>query len=88
MQRISQELDLNKENNPGGHLSKLSPCDKQLIAHQISPGKLDKGVQATQFINTVIHNTVIPKPVRNALKNTGFCSVMKKKVPVLRKTVH
>ena len=45
--RISKEMEGDKENHPGSHPSKLSPCDNQLIIHQISIGKLDNAVQAT-----------------------------------------
>ena len=58
--RISKEVEGNKENNPGGHPSKLSACDKQSIIHQISSGKLDNAVQATQFINSIIPNPITP----------------------------
>jgi transposase len=61
--RISKEVDLDKENNPGGHPSKLSTRDKQSIVHQISSGKLDNAVQATLFINSVIPNPVTPQTV-------------------------
>ena len=52
--RIGKEMEGDKENHPGGYPSKLSPCDKQSIIHQISIGKLDNAVQATQFINSTI----------------------------------
>jgi transposase len=42
--RISKEVDGNKENNLGGHSSKLSAHDKQSIVCQIKSGKLDNGV--------------------------------------------
>ena len=42
--------------------SKLSPCDKQSIVHQISIGKLDNAVQATQFI-----------PPHSLLRLLGMC---------------
>ena len=83
--RISKELDLDKENNPGGRPSKLSAHDKKLIIHQITSGKLDNAVQATQFINNVISNPVNPQTVRNVLKKSGLCSATKKKVPMLKK---
>ena len=66
--RISKEVDLEKENNPGGCPSKLSAQDKQPIIHQITSGKLDNAVQATQFINNIISDPVTPQTVRNALK--------------------
>jgi transposase len=83
--RISKEANLDKENHPGGRPSKLSAHDKQSISRQISSGKLDNAVQATQFINSVIPHTVTPQTVRNALKESGFYSATKKKVPMLKK---
>ena len=83
--RISMEVDLDKENHPGGQPSKLSACDKQSIVHQISSGKLDNAVQATQFINSVIPNPVTSQTVRDALKQSGFYSATKKKVPMFKK---
>ena len=79
-------MEGNKENNPGGHPSKLSACDKQSIICQISSGKLDNAVQATQFINSIIPNPITPQTVRNTLKESGFYSVMKKKVLMLKLT--
>ena len=82
--RISKEVEGNKENHPGGHPSKLSPHDKQSIIHQISSGKLDNAVQATQFINSTISTPITPQTVRNVLKEAGFQSATKKKVPMLK----
>ena len=45
--RIRKEVDLEKENNPGGHPFKLSAWDKWSITHQITSGKLENAVQAT-----------------------------------------
>src|SRR5882757_9843655 len=45
--RISKEVEGDRENHPGGHPSKPSPCNKQSIIHQISSGKLDNAIQAT-----------------------------------------
>jgi len=84
--RISNEVEMNKENNSGGRPSKLSACDKQSIVHQISSGKLDNTVQATQFINSIIHSPFTPQTVRNTLKESGFYSATKKKVPMLKLT--
>src|SRR5882762_1185928 len=83
--RISKEVEGNKENHPGGHPSKLSPHDKQSIICQISSGKLDNAVQATQFINSTI-STPITQTVRNMLKEAGLQSATKKKVPMLKGT--
>jgi transposase len=82
--RIRKEVDGNKENNPGGHPSKLSAHDKQLIVRQIKSGKLENAVEATQFINGIIPNPVTPQTVRNSLKESGFYSVTKKKTPLLK----
>ena len=82
--RISREVEGDKENHPGGHPSKLSPYDKQSIIHQISSGKLENAVQATQFINSIISTSVTPQTVRNVLKEAGFRSATKKKVPMLK----
>ena len=84
--KINKELDSNKENNHGGRPSKLSACDKQSIIHQITSGKLDNAVQATQFINNTLTNPVHPQTVRNALKEAGLRSATKKKVPMLKQT--
>ena len=82
--RISREMEGDKENHLSSHPSKLSPCDKQSIIYQISSGKLDNAVQATQFINFTISNSVTPQTVRNVLKEAGFRSATKKKVPILK----
>ena len=84
--KIGKELDTNKENNHGGHSSKLSACDKQSIVHQITSGKLNNAVQATQYINNTLTTPVHPQTVRNALKEAGLWSATKKKVPMLKQT--
>ena len=38
--RVKADALENKENNPAGHPSKLTTCDKQSIIHQISTGRL------------------------------------------------
>ena len=85
---ISKEMEGDKENHPSGCPSKLSPCDKQSIICQISIGKLDNAVQATQFINSTISTPVTPQTVRNVLKEAGFRSATKKKVPMLKGSHH
>jgi transposase len=84
--KINKEFDSNKENNYGGHPSKLSAHDKQSIIHQITSGKLDNAVQATQSIHNTLINPVHPQTVRNALKEAGIWSATKKKVPMLKQT--
>ncbi len=86
--RISKEVEGGKENHPGGHPSKLSPHDKQSIIRQISSGRLDNAVQATQYINSIIPTPITPQTVRNVLKEAGFRSAMKKKVPMLKGSHH
>ena len=78
---------LNKgENNTAGHPSKLSTKDKTAIIQKICSGRVDNAVQATQFINSTIFQSVTPLTVRNVLKQSGFHSATKKKVPMLKKT--
>ena len=84
--RIGREVDANKENNSGGRPAKLSAHDKQSILRQITSGKLDNAVQATNFINSTISQPVHPQTVRNALKEAGLYSATKKKVPILKQT--
>ena len=83
--RIKKELHIDKENSKGGRPSKLSPCDKQSIIHQITTGKLDNAVQAAHFINSILPSLVSPQTVRNLLKENNFRSVVKKKCPLLKK---
>ena len=84
--RIKAEVLSDKENNPAGHPSQLTTHDKQSTVCQISSGKLDNAVRATQFINSAIPNPVTPQTVRNVLKKNGFHSATKKTVPMLKKT--
>ena len=85
--RIGREVNFNKENNSGGRPAKLSTRDKQSILCQITSGKLDNAVQATNFINSTLPQPVHPQTVRNALKEAGLHSATKNKVPML-KLVH
>src|SRR5882724_1653757 len=82
---IKKEINVDKENSKGGHPSKLSYHDKQSIIHQITTGKLDNAVQATHFINNTLPNPITPQTVRKAFKENNFCSVIKKKSPLLKK---
>jgi hypothetical protein len=79
-------VENNKENNTAGHSSKLSTRDKAEIIQEIHSGRVDKDVQATQFINSIIPQSVTPQMVRNLLKQAGFYSAIKKKVLILKKT--
>jgi hypothetical protein len=51
---------------------------------QITTGKLDNAVQATQFVNSIIPNPVSSQTVRRTLKEAGLHSATKKKVPMLK----
>ena len=84
MSRIGREVNTNTENNSGGRPAKLSACDKQSILCQITSGKLDNAVQATNFINSTLSQPVHSQTVRNALKEAGLHSATKKKVPMLK----
>lgn len=86
--RIKKDVDMDKENNPGGHPSKPSAHDKTSIICQIQSGKLDTAIQATHFINSSLPHPVCPQTVRRALQESGFYSAMKKKVPMLKKIHH
>ena len=83
--RIAKEVECTKENNCGGCPSKLSTRDKTAIIREIRSGRVDTAVQATQFINSTISNTVSSQTVRHVLKSGGFYSATKKKVPLLKK---
>ena len=82
--RISKEVEENKQNHPGGRPSKLFTHDKQSIVRQITTGKLDNAVQATQFINSITPYPVSFQTVRRMLKEAGLYSATKKKVPMLK----
>ena len=84
--RIGREVNTNQENNSGGRPAKLAAYDKQSILCQITSGKLDNAVQATNFINTTLSQPVHSQTVRNALKEAGLHSATKKKVPMLKLT--
>ena len=86
--RIKKEIDSDKENNKGGHPSKLTAKDKQAIICQITTGKLDNAIQATHYINDAITSSVCPQTVRNALKEKNLRSVVKSKHPLLKAVHH
>ena len=83
--RIKKELDMDKEHSKGSCPSKLLSCDKQSIICQITTGKVDNANQAAHFINSILLSPVSPQTVRNLLKENNFCSVVKKKCPLLKK---
>ena len=86
--RINKKVKGNKENHPGGHPSKLSTCDNLAVICQITTGKLDNAVEATQFINSIIPNPVGPQTVRRTLKEADLYAATKKKVPMLKAAHH
>ena len=78
--RIEKEVENNKENNTAGHPSKLFTRDKTAIIQEIHSGRVDNSVQAAQFINSTISQSVTPQIVWNVLKQSSFYSARKKKV--------
>ena len=82
--KIGKEVNSNKENNPGGHPSKLSACDRQSIIQQINSGRLDNAVQAANFISSTLTHSVHPQTARDALNEAGFYPATEKKVPKLK----
>jgi hypothetical protein len=67
-------MDWDKENSKEGCLSKLFPCNKQLIIRQIITRKLNNAVQAANFINNILPNPITPQTVRNVLKENNYDS--------------
>ena len=84
--KTNKRLNFKKEEKHGGHPSKLSAYDIQSIIGQITSGKLDNAVQATQFIDNTLTNPISPQTVRNALKKAGLWSATNMKVPMLKQT--
>ena len=82
--RISKEVDLEKENNPGGCPSKLSAQDKQSMICQITSGKLDNAVQATQFISNIISN---PVTLQMHWKRVDYTLQQRRKYQCLRRLI-
>ena len=83
--RIAKEVKNYKENNAAGHPSKLSTRDKTAIIQEIFSRRVNNAVQATQFINSIIYQSVTPQTVRNFFKQSGFYSATKKKDPMLKR---
>jgi transposase len=81
--RISKQVIPNKENIPRGRPSKLSSQDKRHLVNKIKSGQIDNAVQGMEFINSINTQPVCAQTVRNALKEHGMKSVVKKKVPLL-----
>jgi hypothetical protein len=59
--QIAKEVENDKENNTAGRPSKLSTRDKAAIIQEIHSGRVDNAIQATQFINSIIPQSVTPK---------------------------
>jgi len=66
------QLEVDKENHRGGRPSKLSPTNQRRIITQITTGKLDNAVHATNYINTIIQSPVCPQTFRNILRKGPF----------------
>ena len=78
--RIAKEVEDIKENNTAGcpSTSKLSTRDKLAIIQEIHSGRVNNAVQATQFMNSTISQSITPPTNRNVLKQHGFYSATKK----------
>src|ERR1700678_3573283 len=74
-----------KPTSSSQHSIVISLLSEESIICQITTGKLDNAVQATQFINNILSSPVTPQTVRNALKSNDFHSVIKQKHPLLKK---
>jgi len=81
--RISKQVIPDKENIPRGRPPKLSSQDKRHLVNKIKSGQLDNAVQGMEFVNSINPQPVCAQTVRNALKEQGLKSVVKKKVPLL-----
>ena len=68
-------------------LAKLSAYNKQFFLHQITFGKFNNAIQATNFINSTCFQPVYFQTVKNGLKEAGFYFATKKKVLML-KVIH
>jgi hypothetical protein len=68
LEGLARKWRRTKKIYPGGRPSKLSTHNKQSIVHQITTGKLDNAVQATQFINSIIPKSVSSHTVKRTLK--------------------
>ena len=62
--------------------------NKQSILPQITSGRLDNTVQATNFINSTLSQPVHSQTVRNALKEAVLYSATKTKVLMLKQQQH
>lgn len=80
--RIAKEIERDKENLSNGRPSKLSPADKRCLS--ITSGELDNAKQATEYINSIIPNSVSAETVRRALRNSGYKAVVKAEKPLLK----
>ena len=82
--RIKKGIHTGRENNHGGHPSKLFAHDKTCIICQIQSERLDTAVQATHLINSTLPHPVHLQKVRRAFQKSGLWSATKKKVPMLK----
>jgi hypothetical protein len=61
----------------------LSATSQRAILTQITTGKAANAVEATNYINTIIHTPVSSETVRRVLRKNSFKAVVKKKKPLL-----
>ena len=80
---VSKIHEVDKENFKGGCPRKLSSTDQQAVLTLVRTGKASTAVEAAKHINSVIQHPVTVQTIRNVLKEDGYKSYAKKKMPFL-----
>jgi len=81
--RTLRNLHFNQHHSSGGCPSMLSATSQRAILTQITTGKAANAVEATNYINTIIHTPVSSETVRRVLRKNSFKAVVNKKKPLL-----
>src|SRR5262249_52903457 len=63
--------------------SKLSSTDQYAVIAQVKTGKASNAVQARNYINSIISESVSSQTIRSILKKHSFKAMVKKKKPLL-----
>ena len=79
--RIKKGMDTDKENNLGGHPSKLSTHDKISIIHQIQSGRVDTAVQVHISLILPSHILFILKQSEGYFRRVVFGLQQRRKYP-------
>ena len=80
---VSKIHEVDKENFKGGRPRKLSSTDQRAVLTLVRTGKASTAVEAVKHINSVIQHPVTVQTIRNVLKEDGYKSYAKKKMPFL-----